>query len=65
MPAYDNLETAARVAKAIECAIVRGDADVVNLSLSEPKRQSYLRTYVDHLVRTYGVFMAVASGNAV
>ena len=29
------------------------------------RRQSYLRTYVDHLVRTYGVFMAVASGNAV
>ncbi len=65
MPAQDNRETAARVAKAIECAIVRGDADVINLSLSEPRRQGYLRTFVDHLVRTYGVFIAVASGNAV
>jgi hypothetical protein len=65
MPAYDNLETAARVARAIECAITQGDADVINLSLSEPRRQGYLRTFLDHLVRTYGVFVAVASGNAV
>jgi len=65
MPAYDNLETAARVVKAIECAITEGDADVINLSLSEPRRQGYVRTYLDHLVTTYGVFVAVASGNAV
>jgi subtilisin family serine protease len=65
MPAYDNLETAARVAKAIECAVTDGRADVINLSLSEPRRQSYLRTYLDHLVTTYGVFVAVAAGNAV
>ena len=65
MPAYAHLETAARVVKAIECAITQGDADVINLSLSEPRRQSYVKTYVDHLVTTYGVFMAVASGNAV
>ncbi len=65
MPAYDNLETAARVVKAIECAITEGKADVINLSLSEPRRQSYVRTYLDHLVTTYGVFVVVASGNAV
>ncbi|MFN8619753.1 MAG: S8 family serine peptidase [Chloroflexota bacterium] len=65
MPAYDNDETAARVAKAIECAITQGDVDVINLSLSEPRRQGYLVAFLDHLVGTYGVFVAVASGNRV
>lgn len=65
LPAYDNLETAARVARAIECAITQGEADVINLSLSEPRRQGYLRTFLDNVVRTYGVFVAVAAGNAV
>lgn len=63
--AYDNLETAARVVKAIECAITQGDADVINLSLSEPRRDGYVRAYLDHLVSTYGVFVAAAAGNAV
>jgi hypothetical protein len=65
MAALDDLETAARVVAAIECAVTVGDADVVNLSLSEPRRESYVRTFVDYLVDTYGVFIAAAAGNAV
>ena len=61
----DSQDADRRIVKAVECAILNGDADLISTSLVQNFDQTLGEAYFDHLVYEHGIMSVSAAGNNV
>ncbi|MBA3778993.1 MAG: S8 family serine peptidase [Chloroflexi bacterium] len=59
----DTQDADRRVIKAVECAVLNGNADMISTSLTQNFDKPLGEAYFDHLVYEHGIFTVSAAGN--